>query len=310
MLKYSYNIIVILMLFIANKITCLDIGKPEVKLMINKIITFFEEFLGSFYGPVSKISKIILILIVAFIIVKIGRLLIRKFFEKQKKFKFKIDDKRLDTMSTLLSSVFKYVIYIGAILMILSDILNLQSVLAAAGVGGIAIGFGAQSLIKDTLSGFFILLEDQFAVGDLVTINNMTGKVENMELRVTRLKNNTGDMHIIPNGEIKMVTNHTRDNKMVIVNIPVAYSSNIAKVNEIANKVCQEVKEEFSVFTEEPTVLGITELGKDNMNLQITARTFPNEQWAVERSIRMKIKEGFEAAGLEFFDRTTLFKPE
>jgi moderate conductance mechanosensitive channel len=282
----------------------------EVELMLLKLDTFLSESLGAFYGPILTIFRIIFTFIIATIIVKVGKFLIKKFFENQKKFKFKLDDKRLDTMSTLMISVFKYGIYIGAILMVLADMLNLKSILAAAGVGGIAIGLGAQSLIKDTISGFFILLEDQFAVGDLITIENMTGTVEHMELRVTRLKNYTGDMYIIPNGEIKKVTNHTRDNRMVIVNIPVAYSCNMGKVNEIAQKVCMEVKEEFSVFTEEPTVLGITELGERSMNLRITARVFPNEQWAVERRIRMKVKEGFEANRLEFFDRTTLLKPE
>jgi len=274
--------------------------------LLIKLEAFLSESLGAFYSPLLKTLEIILTFVIAIIIVKIGKFLIRKFFENQKKFKFKLDDKRLDTMSTLLISVFKYGIYIGAILIVLADMLDLKSVLAAAGVGGIAIGLGAQSLIKDTISGFFILLEDHFAVGDLITIENMTGTVERMELRVTRLKNYNGDVYIIPNGEIKKVTNHTRDNKMVIVDIPVAYSSNMGKVNEIAQKACEEVKEEFSVFTEEPTVLGITELGQRSMNLRITARVFPNEQWAVERRIRMKIKEGFEESSIEFFDRTTL----
>lgn len=278
--------------------------------MLEKINTFLIDSLGIFYTPVLKTILIILTFIIAIVIVKIGKLLIRKLFEKQKDFKFKLDEKRIDTMMTLTISIFKYAIYIGAIIISLSDILDLKAVLAAAGVGGIAIGLGAQSLIKDTISGFFILLEDQFAVGDLITIDTMTGTVERMELRVTRLKNFTGDVYIIPNGEIKKVINHTRDNKMVIVNIPVAYSSNMAKVNEIAQRVCDEVKEEFSVFTEEPTVLGITELGSNSMNLRITAKTFPNEQWAVERRIRMKIKEAFEANRLEFFDKTAFLKPE
>ena len=279
-------------------------------LMLDKLNTFMIDSLGTFYNPVFKFFEIIVIFITSILIVKIGKYLIRKFFENQKKFKYKLDDKRLDTMSSLISSVFKYVIYIGAILMSLSDVLNLKSVLAAAGVGGIAIGLGAQSLIKDTLSGFFILLEDQFAVGDLISVDTMTGTVERMELRVTRLKNFTGDVYIIPNGEIKKVTNHTRDNKMVIVDIPVAYSSNIGKVNEIAQKVCEEVKTEFSIFTEEPTILGITTLGEHSMNLRITARTFPNEQWAVERRIRMKIRESFEANEIDFFSRITFMKPE
>lgn len=282
----------------------------EVKKLLIKLSTFLSESLGVFYNPILKVLQIIVTFIIAIIIVKVGKFLIRKFFENQKKFKFKLDDKRLDTMSALMIRVFKYGIYIGAILMVLADMLDLKSVLAAAGVGGIAIGLGAQSLIKDTISGFFILLEDQFAVGDTITIENMTGTVERMELRVTRLKNYTGDVYIIPNGEIKKLTNHTRDNRMVIVDIPVAYSSNMEKVIEIVQQVCEEVKNEFSVFTEEPTVLGITELGQRSMNLRITARVFPNEQWAVERRIRMKIKESFEANGLEFFDRTTLLKPE
>ncbi|MDF2988146.1 MAG: small-conductance mechanosensitive channel [Eubacterium sp.] len=277
--------------------------------MLTKVDAYLKDFLGIFYEPVLKVGKIILIIIIAILIARVGKFIIRKFFEKQKDFKFKMSDKKLDTMSTLISSVFKYVVYIGAILMILSDILELKSVLAAAGVGGVAIGLGAQSLIKDTLSGFFILLEDQFAVGDLITIDTMTGTVEHMELRVTRLKNYTGDVYIIPNGEIKRVTNHTRDNKMVIVDIPVAYSTNMERVMEIAQSVCNEVKEEFAVFTEEPSILGITELGKQSINLRITARTYPNEQWAVERRIRMKIKEAFEITGIEFYDRTVL-KPD
>lgn len=278
--------------------------------LLNKIDIYLKVFLGSFYTPVTKLGKIIFIIIVAVIIARIGKLTIRKLFEKQKNFKFKMSDKKLDTMSTLIASVFKYVIYIGAALIILSDILDLKSVLAAAGVGGIAIGFGAQSLIKDTLSGFFILLEDQFAVGDLITIDNMTGTVEHMELRVTRLKNYNGDIYIIPNGEIKKVTNHTRDNKMVIVDIPVAYSASLERVYELARTVCDEVKEEFSVFTEEPSILGVTELGKQGINLRITARTFPNEQWAVERRIRLKIKEAFEKTDIQFYDRTVLTKEE
>lgn len=275
---------------------------------LKKLEELLIDYIGELYSPVIKIIEIILVFFIAAIIFRIGRFFIKKIFKKQKEFKFKLEDKRLDTMCTLLISVFKYILYIGAFIICLSDILDLKAVLAAAGVGGIAIGLGAQSLIKDMISGFFILLEDQFAVGDLVTIDNMNGTVERMELRVTRLKNYTGDLYIIPNGEIKKVINHTRDNKMVIVDIPVAYSCNIAKVNEIAQKVCEEVKEEFTVFTEEPAVLGITELGDNNMNLRITAKTLPNEQGAVERCIRMKIKEKFEANRLDFYDKNVILK--
>lgn len=271
---------------------------------------YLKDFLGVFYEPVIMVVKIVLIILMAMLIANVGRLIIKKVFEKQKNFKFKMSDKKLDTMSTLLSSVFKYFIYIGAIFMILTDVFELKSILAAAGVGGVAIGLGAQSLIKDTLSGFFILLEDQFAVGDLITVDTMTGTVERMELRVTRLKNINGDIYIIPNGEIKKVTNHTRANKLAVVNIPVAYNASLEKVYAIAQQVCDEVKDEFAIFTEPPSVLGITELSKQGINLQITAQTFPNEQYAVERRIRLKIKEAFDQNRLEFYDRELILKPE
>ncbi|AEY68056.1 mechanosensitive ion channel family protein [Clostridium sp. BNL1100] len=278
--------------------------------MLGTVKERLEYLLGDFYDPAMILLKTVIVLIVAFALVKIGRVVIKKLFDKQKKLKFKIDDKRIDTISTLTISIFKYTVYIGALLTILSGILDLKAILAAAGVGGVALGFGAQSLVKDTISGFFILLEDQYAVGDTVTIEGLTGTVEHMELRVTRLKNYTGDLYIIPNGEIRKVINHTRDNKLVIVDIPIAYSSNMAKVTEIAKKVCDEVKKEFDKFTEDPSILGITSLGEQSMNLRITARTLPNEQWEIERHIRLKIKEEFEKNGLEFFDRTRLIRPE
>ncbi|EPR09535.1 mechanosensitive ion channel family protein [Ruminiclostridium papyrosolvens] len=278
--------------------------------MLGTVEKRLQNLLGDFYGPAMIVLKTVVVLIVSFVLVKIGRVIIKKLFDKQKELKFKINDKRIDTISTLTISIFKYTVYIGALLTILSGILDLKAILAAAGVGGVALGFGAQSLVKDTISGFFILLEDQYAVGDTVTIEGLTGTVEHMELRVTRLKNFTGDLYIIPNGEIRKVINHTRDNKLVIVDIPIAYSTNMAKVTEIARKICDEVKEEFDKFTEDPTVLGITSLGEQSMNLRITARTLPNEQWEIERHIRLKIKEEFEKNGLEFFDRTRLIRPE
>ena len=273
---------------------------------MNKITELMQETLGDFYGPAVIIFKIILVIAIASFIVKIGTAVIKKVFNKQKGLKIKLSDKRVDTMCTISISVFKYTVYIAAILFVLVDIFNMTSVLAAAGVGGVAIGFGAQSFIKDTISGFFIILEDQYSVGDLITIDNMTGTVEDMELRVTRLKNANGDLCIIPNGEIKRVVNHTRDNKQVLVDIPIAYTANIEKVSEIAQSVCDKVKEEFDVLTDKPEFLGITSFAERSMNLRIVAKTKPNEQGAVERRIRMLIKQGFDDAGIQFYDRNNI----
>jgi moderate conductance mechanosensitive channel len=265
-----------------------------------------QELLGDFFSPVVSVTKIVGILILAMVVIKIGSFFIKKIFEKQKKFKFRLNDKRLDTMSTLLLSIFRYTIYLIAIVTILTDVFNLKSVLAAAGIGGIAIGLGAQSLIKDVISGFFIILEDQFVVGDLITVDTLTGTVEHMELRVTRIRNFNGDLHIIPNGDIRKVTNHTRGDKAVMVDIPVSNNADMDEAFAIADDVCTAVAKEFETLVEAPKVLGITELGKDSLTLRIIARTLPNEQWEVERRIRKLIREGFSKGRIDPSDKQKL----
>lgn len=274
---------------------------------IKHISASLQAVLGDLNNPLMYIIKVVGIIIIAAVIVKAGSVIIRKFFEKQKGFKYGMDGKRLDTMASLLVSVFRYTTYLVAGIIILSDVFELKSILAAAGIGGIAVGLGAQSLIKDVISGFFIVMEDQFVVGDMVTIEDMTGTVENMELRVTKLRHFNGDLFIIPNGEIKRVTNHTRGNKAVNVDIPIAYSADLNRAIELAGQVCKAVEQEFATIVEPLTVLGITELGKDSLTMRITAKTIPNEQWVVERRIRMLVKEEFSKAGIEFFEKNKIF---
>ncbi|HZK70742.1 MAG TPA: mechanosensitive ion channel domain-containing protein, partial [Clostridia bacterium] len=205
------------------------------------------------------IIKAFAVIILSIIFVKIGSIIINKAFEKQKKFRFSISSRKLNTLSALVIRVLKYGVYIIAGVIILSDLFNVKSVLAAAGIGGVALGFGAQSLVRDVISGFFIIIEDQFAVGDMITIDEMTGTVEQIELRISRIRNSNGDLHIIPNGEIKKVTNHSRGNKAAIIDIPIAYSSNMNKVLEIASRICEEFKYQDDVIIEAPKVVGITE---------------------------------------------------
>lgn len=273
---------------------------------LTNILDRMEELMGGFFNPVMVILKVVGIIILSAIVVRVGSFIIRKIFEKQKSLRIDVDKKKISTMSTLIMSVFRYGVYIMAGVIILTDVFKLTSVLAAAGIGGIAVGLGAQSLIKDIISGFFIVMEDQFAVGDLVTIDGMNGTVEQMELRVTKLRNFNGDLYIIPNGEINKVINHTRGNKAVLVDIPIAYSADIGKAFGIAESVCTRVSGEFNTIVEQPRVLGITELGKDSMNLRIFAKTLPNEHWEVERRIRKLIKEEFSKENIQFYDRNKI----
>lgn len=273
---------------------------------MKELLEELKKIVDELPDPLVATLKVIGIIAITVLVARLGSFIIRKIFEKQKFIKYGISNKKLNTMSTLLVSIFRYAVYILAVVTILSDVLGLKSVLAAAGVGGVAIGFGAQSLIKDIISGFFIVMEDQYVVGDAITIDSMSGTVEELELRVTKIRNFNGDLYIIPNGEIKRVTNHTRGDKAVIVDIPLAYGADMNKAFDIAAAVCAKVGGEFKTITEQPKVVGITELGKESMNLRITAKTLPNEQWEVERRIRWLIKEEFDKANVSFPDKSRM----
>jgi small conductance mechanosensitive channel len=149
-------------------------------------------------------------------------------------------------------------------------------------------------------------MEDQYVVGDMISVDDMKGTVEKLELRVTKLRSFNGDLYIVPNGEIRKLTNHTRGNKAVIVDVPLAYSADINKAIEIASEVCLRVKEEYETIVDDPKVLGITELGKESLNLRIMATALPNEQWEIERRIRKLIKEEFSKENIKFYDKNIL----
>ncbi len=182
------------------------------------------------------------------------------------------------------------------------NVLNIptQSILAAAGLGGLAIGFGAQNLVKDVISGFFVLLEDQFAVGDYITIDDATGTVEGMELRTTKIRSFNGDLHIIPNGDIKKVINHSRGNSLAVIDVAIAYETDIDDAIWVLRNIANEYYEKnVDIMIEEPKVLGITRFADSDLNIRMIAKTHPLKHWTVEREIRKKVKEAFETGGIE-----------
>lgn len=280
--------------------------QPGAATVYADVLQWLKNTLGAFYAPAAVAGKILGILILALIAIRLGSFIIRKVFEKRKSFKYGLNEKKVDTMASLTTSVLRYAVYIIAIVVILTDVFKMTSVLAAAGIGGVAIGFGAQSLIRDIISGFFIVMEDQYAVGDLITIDTMTGTVEELELRVTKLRHFSGDLYIIPNGEIKKVTNHTRGHKAVVVDVPLAYGTDIEKAFKTAEEVCLKVSECCTSMVEPLKVVGITEFGKETMNLRIMAKTLPNEQWAVEREVRKHLHEAFQQEDIGFPQRARL----
>ena len=177
--------------------------------------------------------------------------------------------------------------------------INTASILATAGIGGLAIGFGAQSLVKDIITGFFILFEDQFSVGDYVKIGEYEGIVEELGVRVTKIRAFSGELHIIPNSNIEIVTNRARGNMRALVVITVAYEENMEKVSRVLNEVCNEVKKDNENIVEGPNLIGLSNLGEYGMDFTIIAKTIPMEQWGVEREIRKKVKESFDRENIE-----------
>ncbi len=211
--------------------------------------------------------------------------------------------KRSNTLSNVLTTTIGAVIVIVAIFMILSEVgVDITPLLAGAGVIGIAIGFGAQSLIRDFLSGLFIILEDQYSKGDWVQIAGINGLVEEVNLRRTVLRDLDGMVHSIPNGEVKTASNYTKNWARVNLNIPVAYGEDLDHVTKVLNRVGEELaKDEYfgPMIKTTPTVLRVDNFGDSAIEIKIVGETKPMRQWEVMGELRKRTKKAFDEEGIE-----------
>lgn len=271
---------------------------------VNSMLVRFAENIKS-QNPIEKILNVIVILLFMKIFLAIGNAVIDKLLNPNKlkkitdkdilKINFSIDERRYDTLNAITKSIYKYtVIFVGIITILASFNVRIESILAVAGIGGIAIGFGAQSLVEDIVTGAFIFLENQFSVGEYITIDKFEGIVEELGLRTTRIRDFNGDLHIIHNGKISEVTNHSRGNMRALVDVPISYDEDIQKCINVLTKICEEVGKDSTVIVEGPSVLGVEQLDKHSINIRIVAKTQTMEQWGVERILRQKIKEEFD----------------
>ena len=210
---------------------------------------------------------------------------------------------RARTLTRVSRSTALVTIAITAGLMIMRELgLDIAPLIAGASVIGVAVGLGAQSLISDVIGGFFILLEDQFAVGDSIQVGNIAGGVEKMTLRATFLRDLEGTLHVVPNGEMRIVSNRTKDWSRAVVDLGVAYEEDIGRVMAALGKIGHDFyqDEEFApLLLEEPTVSGVEALGDWAVTVRIMVKTEPGKQWSVARELRRRIKESFEREGIE-----------
>ncbi len=207
---------------------------------------------------------------------------------------------RLVTLKGLIQSSFRYTMDFVALLTVLPKMqIETTQFLAGAGVVGLAVGFGAQSLVKDVISGFFLLLEDQFAVGDYVEMASISGMVDEMGLRVTKVRDFGGQLHYLPNGSIETVTNYSRGPMRVLVHVDIAYEEDADHAIAVLEDLCENMVDLMDVLEEGPQVLGLASLNDSSMTLTLRARAKNMEQWRVEREIRRRIKRRFDEEGIE-----------
>jgi small conductance mechanosensitive channel len=264
------------------------------------IIDRFLKSEDGTFNPLGKLVIIVLIFTSIFIITRIVNHIVDRSLRDRKISRLQITDRRMNTLSEILKKVVKYVlVFIGIAVSLDLFSINTTSIIATAGIGGLAIGFGAQSLVKDIITGFFILLEDQYAVGDYVKIGSFEGVVEELGVRVTKLRDFTGELHIIPNSNVQVVTNRTRGAMRALVKISIAFEEDINRAIQVMEKVSSELAKSNGNILEGPTVLGVTDLGGSDVVLTVIAKTKAMEQWAVEREIRKGIKEAFDREGIE-----------
>lgn len=206
---------------------------------------------------------------------------------------------RVKTLGGLVKSTFFYVlVFISGIMVLNVFDINAAPVLTAAGVVGLAVGFGAQKLVRDIISGFFIVLENQYSVGEYITIGAVTGTVEELGMRVTQLRDDVGKLVIIANGDITMVTNHSRGPIQAILDISVAPDSDLEKVRTVIDRAGQEVASQVDGVVSAPKAGGISAIDACKVTIRVVGEVKPGRQDVVQSALREAIRKGFEKEGV------------
>jgi small conductance mechanosensitive channel len=268
----------------------------------------------------SKPIRILVVLLGAWILVRITRVLVRRMVrhlsggvEKLASIKAVsfVDTgpmpqarrtQRAETIGAVVRSIVTITIWSIALLTVLEILgISLGPLIAGAGIAGVALGFGAQSLVKDFLTGLFMLMEDQYGVGDVIDTGVATGTVEGVSLRTTRLRDADGVVWHVPNGTILRVGNKSQQWSRAVVDVPVTYEADTGAATEVIRGVADAVWHEpeyASTILAEPSVLGVESFAPGRVVIRVVVRTRPQEQWRIERELRVRIKAALDEAGI------------
>lgn len=243
--------------------------------------------------------KLVLVVVISFVLIRLLRLITREVTALQtRRMPSGLRAQQLRTLASVITSVGVFIIAFVAVLETLELLgLNLGPLLASAGVAGLAIGFGAQTLVHDFINGFFILLENQYDIGDSVRVAGVQGTVEEMTLRHTVLRDDDGTVHVVPNSQVTIVSNMTRDWSQLTLRVVVAYSENSDRIIKLLQQIGDEVQHNPAFADDivaDIQVPGIDRVGNGEADYLMLVKTRPNRQDAVGRELRRRIKESFE----------------
>lgn len=244
--------------------------------------------------------KVVLIAVGAFVLVRVMRMIIRKSFSVRLKGPIKTTGRRHQTLAKLLENVVTYVISFMALMAILSAFtINISGIIAGAGVVGLAVGFGAQNLVRDVITGFFIIFEDQFSVGDYVRINQAEGTVQEIGLRTTKVQAWTGEIFVFPNGNVTDVVNFSLHNSIAVVDLSISHDSDLAKVERLLLEFLETVQPRYEEVISPAELLGVQNMTATEVVMRLTAETLPMQHFGVARRMRRDLKEFFDERGVE-----------
>jgi len=243
---------------------------------------------------IISLAAVLLWIIVGIIMIKISKLIVYRILRPKQK------GPRALTIAKLLSNIIKYLIWFIVLIIALTELsVDITPFIASAGVLGLAIGFGAQEIVKDFITGFFLIFDQAFDVGDVIEVDGFKGTVLELGLRVTRIRNWKGEIKIINNGDIQTLINYSRADSIAIVDFGVAYETDLLKLQELMEPLLDEIHSRYDNITEMPSFLGVTELANSSINLRIIAKTKPMQHFGVERGIRKDIVVYFKKNNIE-----------
>lgn len=234
----------------------------------------------------GKLALSVVYLLFSLILIRLVSFIANKIIKSKISNLRAIDSKRLKTVMSVLKNFANVVIMFTWFLTVLMLFgVNTSAILTTAGIGGVAISFGAKSLVEDVISGLFLMVEDSFVIGDYVTVAGKDGEVVKMGLRTTTIKDFNGELHVIPNGEIRVVTNRNRNLQRAMVRIPLSYDSDYKKGLDILTREYKKINEDSAVI-EPISVWGVTDFIGEGVVITAACKTIPGEQWRIERMMR------------------------